>query len=145
MNFQKTKREILEVKYNITVIRNAIKGLEDKAIEITQKLKQRVKVKWLGCVRLFATPWTIAYQAPPSVHGIFQARVLEWVAISFSRGIFLTQGWNSGLLNCRQTLLPSETPGKSRTKDEELKQKERKIRKQENQRSSRRQSRNKEV
>ena len=25
-------------------------------------------------------PWTIAY------HGIFQARVLEWVAISFSRG-----------------------------------------------------------
>ena len=32
-----------------------------------------------------ATPWTIA---PPgsSVHGIFQARILEWVAISFSRG-----------------------------------------------------------
>ena len=29
-----------------------------------------------------------------SVHGIFQAGILEWVAISFSRGIFLTQGWN---------------------------------------------------
>ena len=27
-----------------------------------------------------------------SIHGIFQARVLEWVAISFSRGIFPTQG-----------------------------------------------------
>ena len=27
-----------------------------------------------------------------SVHGIFQARVLEWVAISFSRGIFSTRG-----------------------------------------------------
>ena len=26
-----------------------------------------------------------------SVHGIFQARILEWVAISFSRGIFPTQ------------------------------------------------------
>ena len=25
-----------------------------------------------------------AYQAPPSVHGIFQARVLEWVSIAFS-------------------------------------------------------------
>ena len=25
-----------------------------------------------------------------SVHGIFQARILEWVAIAFSRGIFLT-------------------------------------------------------
>ena len=26
-----------------------------------------------------------------SVHGILQARILEWVAIPFSRGIFLTQ------------------------------------------------------
>ena len=39
-----------------------------------------------------------------SAHEIFQARVLEWVAISFSRGIFPTQGWNSGLLHYRQTL-----------------------------------------
>ena len=41
----------------------------------------------LSCVQLFATPWTVAYQAlrSLSVHGIFQARVLEWVAISFSR------------------------------------------------------------
>ena len=32
-----------------------------------------------------ATPWTVG---PPgsSVHGIFQARILEWIAISFSRG-----------------------------------------------------------
>ena len=39
-----------------------------------------------------------------SVHGIFQTRVLEWVAISFSRGIFPTQGVNPGLLHCRQIL-----------------------------------------
>ena len=39
-----------------------------------------------------------------SVHGIFQARVLEWVAISFSRVIFPTQGSNLGLLHLRQTL-----------------------------------------
>ena len=34
--------------------------------------------------------------SPPgsSVHGIFQARILEWVAISSSRGIFPTQGLN---------------------------------------------------
>ena len=33
---------------------------------------------------------------PPgsSVHGIFQARILEWVAISYSRGILPTQGLN---------------------------------------------------
>ena len=32
--------------------------------------------------------------SPPgfSVHEVSQARILEWVAISFSRGVFLTQG-----------------------------------------------------
>ena len=39
-----------------------------------------------------------------SVHGIFQARVLEWIAISFSKGIFPTQESNLGLPHCRQTL-----------------------------------------
>ena len=39
-----------------------------------------------------------------SVHGILQARILEWVAIPFSRGIFPTQGLNLGLLHCRQIL-----------------------------------------
>ena len=45
---------------------------------------------------------------PPgsSVYGISQARILEWVAISFSRGIFPTQGLNAGLLHCRQMLYP---------------------------------------
>ena len=43
--------------------------------------------------------------SPPGspVAGILQARNLEWVAISFSRGIFPTQGLNLGLLHCRQT------------------------------------------
>ena len=36
-----------------------------------------------SCVRLLATPWTAAYQAPLPM-GFFQARVLEWVAIAFS-------------------------------------------------------------
>ena len=42
-------------------------------------------------------------QPGSSVHGIFQARTLELVAIPFSR-IFLTQGSNLGLLHCRQIL-----------------------------------------
>ena len=38
-------------------------------------------------VQLFATPWTVAPHPPGfSVHGIFQARKLEWVAISYSMG-----------------------------------------------------------
>ena len=38
--------------------------------------------------------------SPPSssVHGILQARILEWVAIPFSRGFFSTQGSNLCLL-----------------------------------------------
>ena len=67
-------------------------------------------VQSLSCVWLFVTPWTAACQASlrkeetevaqsfptlcnpvdcslpgSSVHGILQARILEWVAISFSR------------------------------------------------------------
>jgi len=36
-------------------------------------------------------------------HEIFQARILEWVAASFSRDL-PTQGLNPGLLHCRQIL-----------------------------------------
>ena len=39
----------------------------------------------LSCVQLFVTPWSVARKAPLSV-GIFQARILEWVAIPLSRG-----------------------------------------------------------
>ena len=42
------------------------------------------------------TPWTVACQAP--LHGILQVRILEWVAIPFFQGIFLTQGSNLPLL-----------------------------------------------
>ena len=34
-----------------------------------------------------------------SVHGIFEARITEWIAISFSRGLFSTQGPNPHLLH----------------------------------------------
>jgi len=42
-----------------------------------------------------------AHQAPLS---ILQARILEWIAMPFSRGIFSTQGWNPGLPLYRQIL-----------------------------------------
>ena len=42
-------------------------------------------VQSLNCIWLFETPWTAACQAL-FVHWIFQARILEWVAISSSRG-----------------------------------------------------------
>ena len=39
-----------------------------------------------------------------SVHGILQARILEWVMGSLLQGIFPTQGWNPGLQHSRQIL-----------------------------------------
>ena len=40
-----------------------------------------------------------------SIHGTFQARVLEWVDCHFLlQTIFLTQGSNPGLPHCSQTL-----------------------------------------
>ena len=39
-----------------------------------------------------------------TVHGILQARILEWVAISLLQGIFLTWELNRGLLHCRGIL-----------------------------------------
>ena len=39
----------------------------------------------LSCFWLFATPWTVAHQAPLPMR-VLQARILEWVAMSSFRG-----------------------------------------------------------
>ena len=66
----------------------------------------------LGCVRL-CDP--MDYSPPDSsVHGIFQARILDWVAISSSKGIFLTQGLNPcflSFLHWQTDSLPAEQQG----------------------------------
>ena len=50
---------------------------------------------------------------PPgsSVHGIYQARIREWFAIFFSRGIFPTQGLNLCLLHWQADSLPLSHQG----------------------------------
>ena len=60
------------------------------------KVKVKVKVKSLSRVRLFATPWTVAYQAPPSMRF---SRQECWSVLPFP-----TQGSNPGLPHCRQML-----------------------------------------
>ena len=54
--------------------------LEWAAISFSNAWKWKVKVKSLSRVRLLATPWTAAHQAPPSM-GFSRQRVLEWGAI----------------------------------------------------------------
>ena len=63
----------------------------------------------LCCAKLLQSSLTLYdpmnYSLPgSSVHGILQARILEWVTISFSRGIFSTQGLNLCLLCCRRII-----------------------------------------
>ena len=41
--------------------------LEWVAISFSNAGKWKVKVRSLSCVRLFTTPWTAAYQAPPTM------------------------------------------------------------------------------
>ena len=78
--------------------------LEWVAISFSNAWKWKVKVKSLSRVWLLATPWTAAYQALLSMgfrsvvsHSlqpqIFQARILEWVAIPFSGRSSQTRGW----------------------------------------------------
>ena len=51
-----------------------------------------------------------------AVHGILQARILEWVSLSLLQGIFSTQGLNPGIepgsLSLQADSLPTELSGK---------------------------------
>ena len=62
----------------------------------------KMKVKSLSRVRL-CNPMDCSLPGS-SVRGIFQARVLEWVAISFSRGSSQPRESNLGLPHCRKML-----------------------------------------
>ena len=62
-----------------------------------------VVVYLLSHVRLFCDP--VDHSLPgTSVLGIFQARILEWVAITLSRESFQLKRLNLRLLYCRQIL-----------------------------------------
>ena len=61
----------------------------------------KVKVAQLGLTLCDPMDCSLAGS---SVCGILQAGVLEWIAISFSRGIIPTWGSNPGLPHCRQIL-----------------------------------------
>ena len=79
---------------------------------LLKSFKERKKVKSLSHVQLFATPWTVAYLPGSSIHGIFQARVLEWVTTFFSRGYSdpgTEDPWSPAL---QEGALPSELLGK---------------------------------
>ena len=75
-----------------------------------------------SCVWLFTSPPLHSSPSGSSVHGIPQVRILVWVAISSSRGIFPTQGSNPDLLHFRQILYHLNHQGKIQCKIPEVEQ-----------------------
>ena len=69
-----------------------------------------MSVKSLGRVRLFATPWTVAYQAPQSMEF---SRQEYWSGVPFpSPGDLPNPGIELGSPALQADFLPSEPPGK---------------------------------
>ena len=68
---------------------------------LEEKIKVLVKILK---VKVIQSCLTLRDPMDYIVHGILQARILEWVAFPFSRGIFPTQGSNWRLLHCGQIL-----------------------------------------
>ena len=72
--------------------------------------RQKVKVKLLSCVRLFATPWTEAHKAPPSL-GF--SRQEYWSGLPHpSPGDLLNPGIEPRSPTLQADTLTSEPPGK---------------------------------
>ena len=75
----------------------------------------KVKVKSLSHVQLFATPWTVAYQAPPSVGFSKQE---YWSGLPFpSAGDLPNPRMEPGSPALQADALPSESPGKLKEYD----------------------------
>ena len=72
--------------------------------------ESRKKVKSFSPVRLFVTPWTVAYQAPPSMEFSKQE---YWSGLPFPFPGDLPNAWiKPGPPALQTDALPSEPPGK---------------------------------
>ena len=101
----------------------ALKWRVEQTILVWATVTKSPQTQWLKhCVYVLAAQSCLTLcnpldHSPPcsSANGILQAGILQWVAVPCSRGIFLTQGLNLGILLCRQILyhLPAvKPPGK---------------------------------
>ena len=85
-------------------------GNEDRMNKMESYSILKVKVKLLSRVRLSATPWTVAYQVPPSM-GF--SRQEYWSGVPFpSPGDLPNPGIKPGSPAFQADALTSEPPGK---------------------------------
>ena len=86
--------------------------LEWVAISFSSAWKWKVKVKSLSCVRLWATPWATAHQAPPST-GFPRQEYWSGLPFSFFRGY--SRPRDRTQVSCLTgRIITSEPPGKPR-------------------------------
>ena len=75
--------------------------------------RKTLPVKSLSCVSLFETPWTVAYQAPPSMEF---SRQEYWSGLPFpSRGDLPDPGIEPRSPALQADALPFEPPGKPKS------------------------------
>ena len=97
---QKSQSKIQQVLY-----KRSIEGGTEKIFSFLWQYS----VKLLSCVRVFATPWTIAHQAPPSVEF---SRQEYWSGLPFpSPGDLPDPGIKFRSPTLQADTLPSELPG----------------------------------
>ena len=68
---------------------------------------------FISCEWVKVTLLCLTLCNPMDIHGILQARIMQWIAFPFSR-IFPTQGSNTGLPRCRQILYQLSHKGSPR-------------------------------
>ena len=101
----------LGTDFNLQTFQNMFDLQTLKLVELCARLSE---VKSLSRVRLFATSWTVAYQAPPSM-GF--SRQECWSGLPFSSpGDLPDPGIEPGSPALQADALPSEPPGKSQNK-----------------------------
>ena len=113
--------KIISVFYTIIipVLNPLIYSFRNKYVKDAAKrvLKPKLNPSWDSSKSLITNPSCVYAQSCPAlcdpmdysppgafVLGIIQTRILEWVAISFSKSSLPTQGSNPGLPHCRQIL-----------------------------------------
>ena len=77
-----TVLQILSIHHQLMTTSKRNQGDDNACINVN--IGGGIRMCMLSCVWLFATPWTGAHQPPLSM-GFPMAKILEWIAISFSR------------------------------------------------------------
>ena len=88
---------LIQIPWNSFQLMKQQSVLALQLARMAKRLSSIVKEKWKWSCSVMSnslvTPWTVCSLPGSTIHGIFQARILEWVAISFSRRSSQPRDW----------------------------------------------------